>query len=149
MSSSTERLWILPFAAEKWGDLKSRFHLALVRVWIQAEAQAMAEAAHGTPRYERPGNTRDNVFDCPNGVRLIISREEDAEGRTLLHVSSSFFFDEIPELCRRWEGMPSLKVGEESVAMVRKSFHRITGLSLPAAAFFSDGGTPHYFLETR
>jgi hypothetical protein len=71
----------LPFHPEDPELLWARYPAALTRVFRAEEI-----AAGG----ERPGELRVHVFDWPDGLRMIISREDVGTGRAVLHVSASF-----------------------------------------------------------
>lgn len=72
----------LPYRPEPLADLQARYPAALRRT-IDPEACAI-----GTEL--RPGECRENVFDCEDGIRLIISRDAFGGGLgTSIHISAS------------------------------------------------------------
>jgi len=81
-----------------------------------------------------PSGERTNVFDFPNGLRLILSRDE-VDGRNFIHLSASY----------RWASAFSSK--EMFVASIRHAMDGL-GLSLPLTELPHDvspqGGIPHW-----
>jgi hypothetical protein len=73
---------MLPFISEPIEQLKARFPKALEKVWVIT-----------IPMPDRPGLHRENVFDFPNGIRLLISRDNLID-KTEIHVSASWEYNE-------------------------------------------------------
>lgn len=72
----------LPFVAEPLSMLRSRYPAALETLHDH-ESISPGVAAE-------PSKFRACVFDCPDGMRLIVSRECFMDGKKELHVSASF-----------------------------------------------------------
>lgn len=70
---------MLPFQPEPLTALRARYAAALVTVF---------DCRKGVPR-PRPGELRGHVFDCEDGLRLIISRDRESDSGLFLHLSAS------------------------------------------------------------
>ena len=75
----------LPFEPEKEFLLTGRFDKALERIF---NVEDINES-------DKPGMIRDHVFDCEDGLRLIVSKDL-AEGKVYLHCSGSFKDKKFP-----------------------------------------------------
>jgi hypothetical protein len=69
----------LPFEPQPLDKLRARFPAAVGRVF---------DYRSGFPA-AWPGRLRANVFGFEDGVRMIVSRDMEADGRVSLHVSAS------------------------------------------------------------
>ena len=77
----------------------------------------------------RPGNQPQHVFDWVDGLRLIVSRERTADGRTAIHFTASILpntplskrmpkADKFPSLaCERWQQLAKSGRTAELVAI--------------------------------
>jgi len=71
---------MLPFKPQAIETLKARYPAALRKVF---------DCTKGIPR-PRPGELYSQVFDCEDGIRLIVSRDRETESDVFLHLSASF-----------------------------------------------------------
>lgn len=71
---------MLPFKPQTLEQLQGRYPAALRKIF---------DCTTGVPR-PRPGELYSQVFDCEDGIRLIVSRDKESESDTFLHVSASF-----------------------------------------------------------
>lgn len=69
----------LEFAPQEFGELKKRFPAALRRTWDMSKPIDIASAL---------AVRRDHVFDCTDGMRLMVSKEI-IDGRSVVHASAS------------------------------------------------------------
>lgn len=123
---------MLPYRPQTVPTLRARYPQALVRVW---EVPASEAEAH---RSDRPGLERTYVFDA-RGIRLIISRDRQSDGRVWLHVSASAF-DELKERIAR--GVVTLSAFD---VLVRSQFRSVSG-DVRWLQFQGLSGIPHYWL---
>jgi hypothetical protein len=73
---------MLPIETESYDSLRARFQVALGTEWPQVESVQL----------DRAGMHREHVFDCDDGIRLIISKETtDHDDTKILHISASLF----------------------------------------------------------
>ena len=84
----------LPFRAQPLPILRNRLGKALVRLW---DVKAIEAGVKRNPRFPRPGLYQEHVFDCMNGLRLIISRDYDPDGenKPILHISVSYELEAV------------------------------------------------------
>lgn len=61
--------------------LKLRYSKALEELYIQLDVSRGIRV--------RPGSQPSNVFDFADGIRLIISKEQQPDGRLVIHISGS------------------------------------------------------------
>ena len=71
----------LPFEAESVDVLRLRYQAAV------APLVNLSDIVEGLR--VRPSAERQHVFDCPDGMRLIVSREIDGDGNIGVHMSAS------------------------------------------------------------
>lgn len=109
----------LPFEPEPLGVLQSRYPAALVELF-----DAVSIVAHDA---ERPGQLRKHVFDCEDGLHLIINRERIPSGQIVLHVSASVYEDTplFAELKAGSLGFPAFKL------LCERRFAEISGDTKP------------------
>jgi len=69
----------IPANVEPWNVLETCFPAALERVWRFEDRDDWGKT---------PGIISGQIFDCPNGVRIIVSREGFGD-RNWIHVSAS------------------------------------------------------------
>lgn len=123
---------MLPFLPESLDKLRERYQSALVPVF---------DCRRGVPR-PRPGELRGHVFDCHDGMRLIVSRDRESERELYLHLSASF----VPgsDLYRSLE-RGKLKP-HEFVRMAQQRFRQISGDQgdLELLGFSEGKGVPHW-----
>lgn len=79
----------LPFDPEPIGLLKRRLSKALERIWDAVEHTRAFKADPNSVEY--PAMNRVHVFDRLDGVRTVLTRDLDQNGRVLLHASSTIF----------------------------------------------------------
>ncbi len=74
----------VPLNEVTWEEAQARFAKAMEKIY---DADAIAEDLNKP----RPGSQPENVFDLPDGLRLIVSREDLSvvPGKVLVHASSS------------------------------------------------------------
>ena len=119
----------LPFEPEIDEMLQNRFEKALERVY---DVETMM---NGGLNEDRPGVKREHVFDFQDGVRLIISKDRTAKGKTFLHVSGSSYNKKMsPE--------ELIKVMAEKILELHKG--NISGVM---QAVKTSGGIIHMLLE--
>lgn len=82
---------MLQFEPQTLSQLRDRYPMAMARIWNQRELMANSHSQNFEAA--RPGNTRENVFDCIDGWRLIISQEATLAGGLALHLSGSVVGD--------------------------------------------------------
>jgi hypothetical protein len=124
----------MPFAPEPIESLRARYPAAL------AEPCDVETSRLGTTF--GPGQLRRCVFDCTDGIRLIISRDLQ-ESRQTLHLSAS-----AQEGSRIWNLIHSEMIGpHDFVPMVESRFREISGDDGPLdfGGFSSGKGVPHWF----
>ena len=112
----------IPHTAEPLDALRARYARALEHVYDQHQIEM-----HGAIR---PGEVAANVFDCEDGLRLIVSREKDGDGRIWLHLSASFprqsrMAEEFTRHAR--EGMRLKKLLRSWKGEVLRRFRAISG----------------------
>lgn len=121
----------LPFEPEPIEALKRRLHEAFVRVWSVENVEGGGD---------RPGLHRENVFDTPQGIRLIVSKDtsEQFDGM-VLHVSGSIDRKHIA----RWKG----RIVDHGTAIIAilAAFKEISGLDATGVAqsAMTPGGVVH------
>ncbi len=71
---------MLPFRPQSIEELRTRYPTIMGRVF---------DCRRGTPS-PRPGELYSHIFDCDDGIRLIISRDRETDSEVFLHVSASF-----------------------------------------------------------
>lgn len=105
---------MLPFKPQPIDTLKARYPAALRKVF---------DCTKGVPR-PRPGELYSLVFDCEDGIRLIISRDRETESDVFLHVSASFV-----EGYPLWDALKgSGEAGQKRfIEMVEERFRVISG----------------------
>lgn len=69
------------FNPQNLEDLKVRYPKALEELYIQLDVKE--------GRRVRPGSQKECVFDFHDGIRLIISKEQEPDGRLVIHISGS------------------------------------------------------------
>lgn len=72
---------MIPFKPEKVEDLKERYPESIKELYIQLDVARGLRV--------RPGTQKENVFDFLDGVRLIISKEQEPSLRLVIHISGS------------------------------------------------------------
>lgn len=72
----------VPYTTETLAELQARYPRALEFVFDQEAIQNQGAI--------RPGEVAAQVFDFEDGLRMIVSREQEADGKLLLHLSASF-----------------------------------------------------------
>jgi hypothetical protein len=70
---------MLPFQSEPLSQLRARYQAALTN--IQDCRERIPEPI--------PSELREHVFDCEDGLRLIISRDRETKAELYLHLSAS------------------------------------------------------------
>jgi hypothetical protein len=129
---------MIPFLPEPLASLRSRYPAAL------AEPCDTESSRLGTSF--RPGETRRCVFDCEDGLRLIISRDLH-DGLELLHVSAS-----INPGSRLWNTLRDGRSGpDEFASLAEGRFRDISGDNEPLdlALISPEKGIPHWFRDLK
>lgn len=115
---------------QPWESLQARYADAIRDVYDQS---AIVEG-----RVEPPSGRAQHVFDTPDGVRLIVSRERVSNGMTVIHISASRFKGTwapvVPILCAE------VATAFAKVAKVRSAEMRFLGMS--------EGGIPHFYIPS-
>lgn len=120
----------LPFEPEPNEILKKRVPTAL-DVVVDSIAAASGKCL-------RPGQQRKHVFDSPDGLRVILSREK-VEGGILLHASCSAFADA--------EILKSLRA-DNLVNELTKRVQDLTGVrQSPKQTMITNGGVVHLVFD--
>ena len=70
---------MLPFKPEPFEELKRRFPIAL---------EPLIDCTKGVPEVT-PGEKREHVFDCEDGIRIIASRDQMLQNEIYYHFSCS------------------------------------------------------------
>lgn len=89
----------LKFTPEPIKKLQQRFYKAIQPIWD-------ANEINDDPEADRPGLHRNHVFDCEDGIRLIISKDKiggfkngvGTPEEKVIHFSCSFTNDKYKEL---------------------------------------------------
>lgn len=120
---------MLPFIPEPLEQLKKRYRAAI-------EKPVNAVYANQHPE-ESPGKKRQHVFDCEDGMRMIISRDY-AGNDEVFHISASVE-DAI------WKG----PFDERLLKQMKERFAAISGSSIPNNSTFivTEKGIPHWFFR--
>lgn len=123
---------MLPFKPESMEALRSRYHAALVPVF---------DCRKGVPR-PRPGELRGHVFDCADGLRLIVSRDRESDAELFLHLSASLT-PGLPLYDKLARGGVSKR---QFIKLVLARFREVSGdyKPLELAGFSSGKGVPHW-----
>lgn len=124
---------MLPFKPQPIEALKARYPAALRKVF---------DCTKGLPR-PRPGELYSQVFDCGDGIRLIVSRDRESESDIYLHVSASFV--EGYPLWNELKG--SGNAGQKTfIAMVEERFRELSGDDQPLDfhGFSAGKQVPHW-----
>jgi hypothetical protein len=72
---------MIPIKPQTLAELQTRYPECLHELYIQQDVARGIRV--------RPGTQRENVFDFHDKVRLIISKEQCADGRLVIHISGS------------------------------------------------------------
>lgn len=124
----------LPYEPESNESLKTRLSKALSRTWIVPNDPKEIE------KMNRPGQTRECVFDFECGLRLIISKDQlyGSAEPAKIHISASAFnedvfknFHTIKELTRFIQGYYELIEGKGQIKFIG----------------FSPGIVPHWIVD--
>lgn len=122
----------LPFEPQPQPALQERFPQALGRVF---------DFRAGVPD-ELPSKLRAHVFDFEDGVRMMVSRDMEEEGKVYLHVSAS-----VEPGMLYWGLILSGAIGKSE--FLRRMEHRFAQLSgqsekLEFCGFSPGKGVPHW-----
>lgn len=94
-----------------------------------------------------PGRLPQNVFDFPDGMRLIVSRERDMLGRISIHFSASF----APE-SQLWRDIKFRRVSKNAALdLIIARWREISwSRDEPKLAGFSEEkGVPHWYVDEQ
>ena len=72
---------MLPYEPETLSDMKLRFHAAVDSVVYIDKVRSGEQVS--------PSKLRKHVFDFPDGMRMIVSREDLGDGKVFYHASAS------------------------------------------------------------
>ena len=119
----------LPWEPEIDDMLQGRFDKAMERVYDIEDMMSQDLAD------DRPGVKREHVFDFQDGIRMIISKDRTAKGRTFLHVSGSSYNKKLtPEELMKSMGEKILELHKGDISGVMQ-------------AVKTSGGVIHMLLE--
>jgi hypothetical protein len=148
---------MLPNEPETLESLQARFQAALEPVYCQDDFNPNKHDPAKMPL--RSGQQRKHVFDCEDGMRLIISRDRYEDGGVDVHVSASFHSDTpldamLDEVVKK-NGVPAVK--RAFCEAVEKRFHEIArdadGLFAPyqmeLLIWSKEKGIPHWKCRTE
>lgn len=129
----------LAFKPEPLLALQARLPEALAPIWDFRDSQPESG----------PGQRREHVFDFQDGLRLIVSRDKQDEGKPYLHVSASItpshaLYDKVENgFLTRY----AIKT------IVEERFFRLSGQSImgmDVLLLWSEGkGVPHWFKREK
>lgn len=122
---------MLPTLTESVAALRARYSAAISRTF------EVVDLASG--RGQRPGESRDHVFDFEDGVRLIISRERFPSGEVVVHFSASVDTARVGQVGAEFLGAA---VGHFREISMYDGPIRLIGISQGA-------GVPHWLAETE
>ena len=130
----------LPFEKQDWTVLAQRYDVALERLWVIGEI----------PDGDSPTLMREHVFDCPTGIRLVVSRDSH-DGRETVHVSANIDPRHVPEHIDGLLRMMHPKASWDAVVkMIREAFQKISGIDLPACPEMVTGlGITHWIIPNN
>lgn len=118
---------MIPFNPQPLAELKARFTQALVDSY--SVEKILADAAL------RPGSKPQHVFDCEDGLRLIVSRDR-LQGKEVIHFSASV--DRA-----RYRG----RFDKSLMKLMVRRFAELSGFAeTPTFVRFSDEGIPHWII---
>lgn len=132
----------VPYTTETLAQLQARYPKALEHVYDQ-----VAIEERGTIR---PGECPANVFDFEDGLRLIVSREREREGRIVLHVSASFRTEckIAHEMRRQLKRTPRYEIVDRWAKTIPARFAELSGDDTPLRFIgWSDRMIPHWRRE--
>lgn len=122
---------MLPFKPQPLDQLKARYSVVLKRVF---------DCTKGIPS-PRPGELYSHVFDCEDGLRLIVSRDKESDTSTYLHLSASPHSKETHELFAYSGDAEQVTF----IALALERFIEISGDAGPLQFYgFSQRGIPHW-----
>ena len=138
MKKMTERHGPLPYEPQSIDMLRLRFAMALVNVYDTREVLRGRDFGIG--------QNRAHVFDCPDGMRLIISRERSPDGLAqFVHISVSW--DSTCEFYREVER--EAKGLMDALRLVERRFRDLSGDTRPLRflGMTAPKGVPHFVVE--
>ncbi len=127
----------VPYKCEGWESLCSRFPDALLRCWNLDEYEEWDEFPQ-----ELPGH----VFDCPNGVRVVVTRERNQKSlvkQQWIHVMACI----PPEGCLLERLKHSKQPSRRFVEEVERALFMISpsaDMGADHLVFWSNTGVPHW-----
>lgn len=123
---------MLPFLPETIESHRTRYQSAL---------KAVFDCRYGIPR-PRPGELRGHVFDCQDGMRLIVSRDRESDTDTYLHLSASFH----PGSYLYSQLKKGKLIKDEFVRLVERRSRSISGDEgrFDLIGFSEEKGVPHW-----
>lgn len=124
----------LPFEPESNASLRARLPKAISKLWIFPKV-----SEEEILKMERPGQTRECVFDFECGLRLIISKDQ-LEGENeppRIHISASAFK-------RIFEHLNTL---EELTKFIQDYYELINGKGTLKFIGISKGMVPHWIVD--
>lgn len=124
----------LQFKPESWMELRKRLPAIREHVFDLEEIAATKRISI------RPGQDRQFVFDCPNGIRLIICRET-YKGHCAIHISASAHLS----LIKRLLAMPAHLVPGELVGQSRAAAFFVGEELATVPDTWSPSGCPHWW----
>lgn len=128
----------LPIKPESIEQLRARFPQALEGIY---HSDAVAQGG------DRPGNHRRHIFDFPQGMRLIISRDRLGTARACLHVSASFSDALAIEKFGPKSGTVKADIVADGITYVLKEFAKLTDRYHLKCMGMSDTGVLHFVEE--
>lgn len=124
---------MLPYKPESLESLRSRYAVAVENVFDPDTLETNPEG--------RPGLRRECVFDCEDGLRLIISKDLIDVPR--IHLSAS-----AQENTELWKKIKNARIGKLEFSMLAKTrFREISLYSgyLGFAGWSPGAGVPHWY----
>lgn len=132
---------MVPPNPEPLKQLQARYPAAVAKVYRHREPETFAQPPSGRPQH---------VFDTEDGMRLIVSREEDDDGHVGLHLSASVLAGPLWELLA---SLPRRRAMREFMQMAIERLASISGRSFSGSgeeAFLGwsgEKGVPHWWFK--
>lgn len=120
----------VPWTPQPLAQLSARY-LAAIAPFVDHRDARRAD-------FEPPSGDPRHVFDCEDGLRLIVSRERCLDGREGVHISASFYL----------EAPPYVRTAEDQIAWITDRWQTLSrSTRSPELLMISEGNIPHFFVE--
>ena len=128
----------LPHEPQTLAQLQARFPFALSRIHDTADVITKGIDF-------QLGQKRQHVFDCEDGLRLIMSREREPRGRVFIHLSASW--DPTCVFYRKIEQYAATLT--DALQLIEQRYREITGDQRPLRflGMTFPRGIPHFSIE--